>query len=190
MHKLIASLALTFLFVLSGIAQERQDASCRLRFAVVQKLDTGTFKVQPDDRDSWGQWPEDAKHCWAKDGNKKYSELCEAARSEAEFVVAWEREAITKRVSRKVGESPRTMCGASDGCREWEVPIWADLYLRLDRLLATLYWVGGKPQQFVPVWSWAKEESPEQEIGKEVFERALKALRKEIRNTATRKTLQ
>ena len=190
MHRLIASFVITFLFVPSGIAQEQPDTHCRGRFAVVQKQDTGTFKVQPDDRDSWGQWPEDARQWWTKDGKRKFPDLCEAAKSDAEFVVAWEKEPITKRVSRKVGEAPRTMCGASDGCREWDVPIWADHYVRLDRLLATLYWVGREPQQFVPVSSLAKEESPERDIGKEVFERVLKALRKEIRKTETRKILQ
>lgn len=201
MHRLIVPLAITFLFVPPGIAQEQQETRCRGRFTVVQRQDTDIFKVQPDEQDLWGQWPKDAREWWVKDGTRKFAELCEAPGTDADFLVAWERQAITKNVRRIVGthREPvfRTVCKSSNGGRSrrvcWQVisyyretMLLEDQDIRLHRLSVTLYRVEKDLQQFVPVSSLAKERAPDREIGKEAFESALKALRKEARKSRRR----
>jgi hypothetical protein len=204
MRWVIASLAMTFLFVPSGISQEQQETRCRVRFAVVQREDNGTFKIQPDDRDLWGQWPEDAREWWAKDGSRKFAELCEAARTDADFVVTWEKQPITKNLHRITGtrRTPvyRTVCEPRNGRLSrrsrrgcWQVVSYyqesllvKDQRVRLDRLSVTLYQAEGDPQQFVPLSSLAKEKYPDRGIGKAAFESALKALRKEARKSRRR----
>lgn len=204
MHRLIASLALTFLFISSGIAREQQQPACRVRFAVVQRQDTGTLKVRPDDEDTWGRWPEDARKWWVKDGNRKFPDLCEAARIDADFVVAWERMATTRKVAEGIVRRHREPvvrweCEPSNGrspgkCvqvtyyREVETTDWEYHDRQFERLSVTLYLVGREPQQFIPVSSMAKEKLPGLGPGKAAFQSAMKAVRKEAKKAAAANT--
>lgn len=204
MHRRIAWLAVTFLFIPSGIAQEQQQPACRVRFAVVQRQDTGTFKVRPDGEDTWGRWPEDARKWWVKDGNKKFADFCEAARNDADFVVAWERMSTTRKVAEGIWKNHREPvvrweCEPANGrspgrCvqvtyyREVVTTDWEYHDRQFERLSLTLYRVGREPQQFMPVSSLAKEKLAGLGPGKAAFQSAMKAVRKEAKKAAATKT--
>ena len=98
MFKLISVLALSFLFIAGGSAQAQKESPCRLRFAVAEK----TALDRP------GVWPADAIRWWAKDGKKKFPELCEVVREGADFVLVWQRGWTTERHSVMKSESPQT----------------------------------------------------------------------------------
>ena len=79
MRKLVSLFAVAVFFATTVAAQDPQESPCRLRFAVAEKYDR------------WGVWPDDARQWWAKDGKKKFPELCEAAFEDADFGIAWEK---------------------------------------------------------------------------------------------------
>ncbi len=87
MPKSIALLAITFLLVPAGFAQEKKESMCRFRFAVAERIGL----------DRRGVWPEDERKWWDKDGRKKFPELCEAASQDADFVIAWEKRQTTEK---------------------------------------------------------------------------------------------
>jgi len=86
MPKSIALLALTLLFVSTGVAQEQKRSACRFRFAVAERIG----------HDRWGVWPEDARKWWSEEGKKKFPELCETTSQDADFVIAWLRKQSTE----------------------------------------------------------------------------------------------
>lgn len=64
----------------TGIAQDK-TAACRYRFTVAE---TSAQDGKPN-------WPLDAQTWWARQGQKKHPQLCEAAPAHAEFLIVWRR---------------------------------------------------------------------------------------------------
>lgn len=93
MHKLTLSLVVLVLIATTVSAQAQKESPCRLRFALAEK----TALDRP------GVWPDDAIRWGAKDGKKKFPELCEASPEDADFVLAGERNRLTKEYSVPVG---------------------------------------------------------------------------------------
>ena len=89
MYKLTLLLAVSILSITTGSAQAQKESPCSLRFAVAEKSGSGA--------DRWGAWPEDATKWWVKDGKKKFPELCEANREDADFVITWQRDQTTQK---------------------------------------------------------------------------------------------
>ena len=79
MYNLILLFALPVLFVTTVAAQSQRGSACRFHFAVAEKYGQS------------GVWPDDAGQWWAKDGKKKFPELCESAFEDADFAIAWEK---------------------------------------------------------------------------------------------------
>ena len=193
MHKLISMFAVPVFFLTTVAAQGQQESPCGLRFAVAEK------------DDGWGVWPDDARQWWAKDGKKKFPELCEAAREHADFVVAWERHWIREQRAKAIvvkDKQPivQRVCfpsadGTSESCQDytdyqeverqdWE---WQDVLV--ERLSLTVYWARAEAEKSLPVASITKNGLPSlgAKPGKGSFESAMKALRKQTKKSAAAK---
>ena len=90
MFKLMSVLTLSFLFNAAGSAQTQMESTWCLRFAMVEKTDSGS--------ENWGVWPEEANQWWQKDGKKKFREFCDSTLENADFVLAWQRKWLSKEV--------------------------------------------------------------------------------------------
>ena len=203
MRRIIGLLAVTFLFVPSGIAHQ-QEAPCRIRFAVVQRSDLDTWKLRPDNSGTWGAWPGDASKWWFKDGSKKLVALCPAARNDADFVLAWESMQITRTIAEAInktelqpytervcypsGDGTTQQCEDYTAYREVQTVDWEYHDQQLERTSVTLYRVGREPQTLTPVSRIAKERLPGLNSGKAAFQSAMKALRKQAKKPAAAQT--
>ena len=93
MFPLIAVLALSFFMTVPGFAQTEAAPTRCLRFAVVEAEFASGVP---------GTWPADARNWWGKDGMRKFPELCEVSRQDADFLFVWERKWTVEKISRPV----------------------------------------------------------------------------------------
>ena len=186
MFKLISVLALPFLIVVPGFAQTKMESTECLRFAVVEKW--GSMS------ENWGVWPEDATNWWREDGKKKFPELCEKSRGEADFVLVWQRKWTTERHSvmklqdmQPFGPRQSEWDCTMDRNNEYHCTLvpplaqveWEDFEERVERISVTVNRV--HRDTLVPVKSVVKRRG---KAGKKSMDSALKFLRKEARKFA------
>ena len=201
MRRLTCLLVFALFLTLPAAAFVQEQPSCRFRLAAAVLVEPDVWKLSPDDRDLWNYWPGEAKEWWLKDGEQKFPEFCAAPLEEADFVLSWESlwaplESRTKtyRKSALRNDCYRSSIDPAGYYCKWVrvLPVLTNTVWEgtLERISVTVYRVGAEGREFTPVASITKERLAGLKPGKAAFERAMKALRREIRNNATTKPRQ